>query len=193
MTISADDDADLVGRARAGDADAYAVLVRRHAPMAMRTAALLGAGADVDDVVQEAMVKAYRSLDRFRDGRPFRPWLLRIVAHEAHNAHRSAVRRAAREEREQRQQRLLTSYLGDPSTEIVDREAKEELLRAVARLPHKLRTVVTCRYLLELDEAETAVVLGVPRGTVKSRLSRGLDRLRADLDTAGVGREAGHV
>lgn len=193
MTISADDDADLVGRARVGDADAYAVLVRRHAPMAMRTAALLGAGADVDDVVQEALVKAYTSLDRFRDGRPFRPWLLRIVAHEAHNAHRSAVRRAAREEREQRQQRLLTSYLGDPSTEVMDREAKEELLRAVARLPHKLRTVVTCRYLLELDEAETAVVLGVPRGTVKSRLSRGLDRLRAELDTAGVGREAGHV
>ena len=98
-TISTDDDAALVGRARAGDTDAYAVLVRRHAPMAMRTAALLGAGANTEDVVQEALVKAYRSLGRFREDRPFRPWLLRIVANEAHNAHRSAVRRSAREQR----------------------------------------------------------------------------------------------
>ncbi len=187
MTISADDDAALVGRARAGDPDAYALLVRRHAPMAMRTAALLGAGANTEDVVQEALVKAYRSLDRFRDDRPFRPWLLRIVANEAHNAHRSSVRRTARE------QRILPSDLLDPAGEVIDREAKEQLLGAVGRLPDKLRRVVTCRYLLELDEAETAVVLGVPRGTVKSRLSRGLARLRIELDPHAASREAGHV
>ena len=146
MTISADDDAALVGRARAGDPDAYAVLVRRHAPMAMRTAALLGAGANTEDVVQEALVKAYRSLGRFRDDRPFRPWLLRIVANEAHNAHRSSVRRTAREQRE----RTLPPELLDPAGEVVHREAKEQLLAAVGALPDKLRTVVTCRYLLEL-------------------------------------------
>ena len=99
--ISADDDATLIGRVRAGDTDAYAVLVRRHAPMAMRTAALLGAGSDAEDAVQEALVKAFRSLDSFRTDRPFRPWLLRIVANEARNAHRS-VRRAGREERDAR-------------------------------------------------------------------------------------------
>ena len=186
MTISTDDDAALVGRARAGDPDAYALLVRRHAPMAMRTAALLGAGANTEDVVQEALVKAYRSLDRFRDDRPFRPWLLRIVANEAHNAHRSSVRRTARE------QRLLPRELIDPAVEVEHREAKEQLLGAIGRLPDKLRKVVTCRYLLELDEAETAVVLGVPRGTVKSRLSRGLDRLRTELE-ATQGTEVGHV
>lgn len=187
MTISADDDAALVGRARAGDPDAYAVLVRRHAPMAMRTAALLGAGANSEDVVQEALVKAYRSLDHFRDDRPFRPWLLRIVANEAHNAHRSAVSRSARE------QRAWQPELVDPAAEVVDREAKERLLEEIGRLPDKLRRVVTCRYLLELDEAETAVVLGVPRGTVKSRLSRGLDRLRTELDAAAQDTGVGHV
>ena len=187
MTISADDDAALVGRARGGDPDAYALLVRRHAPMAMRTAALLGAGESTEDVVQEALVKAYRSLDRFRDDLPFRPWLLRIVAHEAHNVHRSRVRRVARE------QRVIPPELLDPAGEVVDREAKEQLLLAVGRLPDKLRAVVTCRYLLELDEAETASVLGVPRGTVKSRLSRGLERLRAELGTASSHTEAGHV
>lgn len=183
MTISTDDasdDADLVGRVRAGDTDAYAVLVRRHARAAMRTARLLGAGSDAEDVVQEALVKAYRSLGSFRADRPFRPWLLRIVANEARNAHRSAVRRAGREER---QARDLWAELLDPAAAVVDREDQARLLAAVAGLPEKHRRVVACRYLLELDEADTAVVLGLPRGTVKSRLSRGLTRLREDLAT----------
>jgi RNA polymerase sigma-70 factor (ECF subfamily) len=182
VTISADDeatqDAALVGRVRAGDTDAYAVLVRRHAPVAMRTAALLGAGSDAEDVVQEALVKAYRSLGSFRTDRPFRPWLLRIVANEARNAHRTAIRRSAREAGSAFPPALL-----DPSAEVVDRAEKERLLAAVGRLPDKLGHVVVCRYLLDLDEASTAVVLGVPRGTVKSRLARGLARLREDLAT----------
>ncbi len=185
MTISADDDAihdaDLVGRVRAGDTDAYAVLVRRHAPVAMRTAVLLGAGSDAEDVVQEALVKAYRSLGSFRTDRPFRPWLLRIVANEARNAHRSSVRRATREQREAR---ALPPELLDPARDVVDQEARGQLLAAVERLPEKLGRVVVCRYLLELDEASTAVVLGLPRGTVKSRLSRALGRLREDLGSS---------
>jgi RNA polymerase sigma factor (sigma-70 family) len=170
----------VIGRVRGGDTDAYAVLVRRHAPMAMRTAVLLGAGADAEDVVQEALVKAYRSLDSFRLDRPFRPWLLRIVANEARNAHRSSARRGGREERDARAP--VRGPL-DPAVEVADRQAHEDLLAAVGRLPDRLGRVVVCRYLLELDEGETAVVLGVPRGTVKSRLSRGLGRLRDDLGT----------
>ena len=166
---------------RDGDTDAYAVLVRRHASIAVRTAALLGAGPDTEDVVQEAWVKAYRSLGSFRVDSPFRPWLLRIVANEARNVHRSSIRRTAREDRSAR---LMAAELIDPSTEVVDREAKERLLTAVGSLPDKLGHVVVCRYLLDLDEASTAVVLGVPRGTVKSRLSRGLSRLREEVDHA---------
>ena len=183
-TISADEkdttDADLVGRVRDGDTGAYAVLVRRHAPIAVRTAALLGAGRDSEDVVQEAWVKAYRSLGSFRLDRPFRPWLLRIVANEARNAHRSSVRRTAREDRTAR---WSPSGLVDPSAEVVDRDAKQRLLAAVQALPDKLGHVVVCRFLLDLDEAATAEVLGVPRGTVKSRLSRGLARLRDEMAT----------
>lgn len=163
---------------RGGDTAAYAVLVRRHAPIAMRTAALLGAGRESEDVVQEAWVKAYRSLGSFRLDRPFRPWLLRIVANEVRNAHRSSTRRTAREDRSARQSPV---ELIDPSAEVVDREAKERLLAAVGALPDKLGHVVVCRFLLDLDEAATAVVLGVPRGTVKSRLSRGLARLRDEM------------
>ena len=187
-TISADDAA-LVARVRSGDLDAYAELVLRHAPIAKRTAVLLGAGADADDVLQEALVKAYRSLDGFRPDAPFRPWLLRIVANETRNHHRAAVRRRARES----SAALLAPTLLDPGEEVADRERKERLLAAISGLPDRLRVVVTCRYLLEMDERETAAVLGLPGGTVKSRLSRGLARLRDQLGAEEHGREAGHV
>lgn len=82
---------------RGGESAAFAVLVRRYGGIARRTAAVLGAGADTDDVVQEAFVKAYGALGTFRDGAPFRPWLLRIVANETRNARRTAGRRAVRE------------------------------------------------------------------------------------------------
>lgn len=168
---------------RSGDHDAYAELVHRHAPMAVRTAALLGAGTEAEDIVQEALVKAFRSLGRYRDGAPFRPWLLRIVANEARNHHRSAVRRGARERSVWVPEGML-----DPGELVAERERLVELMGAVDALPERLRMVVACRYLLDLDEAETAATLGLPRGTVKSRLHRGLARLRTQL--AASGREA---
>ena len=154
---------------RGGDPAAYAVLVRRYGGIARRTAAVLGAGADTDDVVQEAFVKAYRALGTFRDGAPFRPWLLRIVANETRNARRTAGRRAVRE-----------ATLLPPLTEPVeDRQADLELFRTrVEALPEHQRLVIACRFLLDLDETQTAQVLGISRGTVKSRTHRALARLR---------------
>jgi len=175
------EDADLITRAQRGDDDAYGMLVERYQTIAFRTAWLVcGDAAEAEDVAQEAFLKAHAALGRFRSGAPWRPWLLRIVANEARNAHRSSTRRTAREDRSAR---LMPAELIDPSVEVVDRDARERLLAAVDSLPDKLGHVVVCRYLLDLDEAATAVVLGVPRGTVKSRLSRGLARLREDLAT----------
>ena len=96
--ISETTDADLVTEVVAGDAAAFAHLVRRHAPMAKRMAVFWGAGADSDDVVQEAFVKAYAALPRFRSDSEFRPWLLCIVRNETRNLFRGRTRRAAREE-----------------------------------------------------------------------------------------------
>ena len=167
----------------AGDADAYAHLVHRHAPVAVRTAALLGAGADAEDVVQEAFVKAYAALGGLRPGAPFRPWFLRIVANETRNLHRSAGRRSARERRAwQRSERLLLAAPDGPADAVLATERQARIVRGLAQLSATHREVVTCRYLLDLDEAETAAVLGWPRGTVKSRLHRALRHLRADLD-----------
>ena len=172
---------------RDGDPGAYADLVRRHAPVAIRTAALLGAGADAEDVAQEAFVKAYAALGRFRPDAPFRPWLLRIVANETRNLHRSAGRRAAREQRAWAATAPLLLHGagpdgGDVAAAVLGSARREALVAGLGRLSEPHRQVVTCRYLLDLDEAETATVLGWPRGTVKSRLHRALAALRADLE-----------
>ena len=170
----------VLARVRAGDTAAYAELVTRHAPMARRLAVLSGAGSDADDVVQEAFVKAYRSLSSFRDGADFRPWLLRIVVNETRNLHRGRTRRVDRELRVVRASARLES-VADPAEAAVGADRRESLLAAIATLPTDLREIVTCRYLLELTESETAQALAIPHGTVKSRLSRGLARLREEL------------
>ncbi|HCO03013.1 MAG TPA: hypothetical protein DIT48_06580, partial [Actinobacteria bacterium] len=89
------EDHELVERARRGDVHAYEELVRRYQRLALRTAAVITGRDDAPDAAQEAFVKAYRSLDRFREGAAFRPWLLRIVANEAINRVRSNRRSAA--------------------------------------------------------------------------------------------------
>lgn len=166
---------------RAGDAGAYADLVRRHTPVALRTAAVLGAGPDAEDVVQEAFVKAFRALPGFRPGEAFRPWLLRIVANETRNLHRSAGRRAARERTAWQRAEPLLAGGADPASAALGGERRAELVRALGTLSPRHREVVAARYLLDLDEAEAAAVLGVPRGTVKSRLHRALGELAATL------------
>jgi RNA polymerase sigma-70 factor (ECF subfamily) len=182
----------LVERAKTGDVGAYEELVRRYQNIAVRTAwVILGAAAEAEDATQEAFVKAYYALGRFRDGAPFRPWLLQIVTNEARNRRKAAGRRfnLALRSAEQRYPGGPTRRVGyasgdaAPSPEVaaLDAERNEALLAAVNRLREEERLVVVCRYLLGLSEAETAETLSVPRGTVKSRLSRALDRLRADL------------
>lgn len=133
--------------------------------------------------MQEAFVKAYAALGGLRPGAPFRPWFLRIVANETKNLHRSAGRRSARERRAwERSEPLLLADSHDPADSVLDSERKAVLVRGLAGLSADHRDVVTCRYLLDLDEAETATVLGWPRGTVKSRLHRALRRLREGLE-----------
>jgi RNA polymerase sigma-70 factor, ECF subfamily len=180
-------DDELVRRTRQGDLAAYEHLIRRYAQLAHRTAVLL-AGADAEDAMQEAFVKAYRAIGRYRGEAPFRPWLLRIVANEARNSRRSARRRADLPVRIQAAHGTASSSgeaAPSPEEEAFAHELRTTLLAAVQALPERERRVVTCRYLLELSEAETAAVLDLPQGTVKSRLFRGLRRLRTAPGLAG--------
>jgi RNA polymerase sigma factor (sigma-70 family) len=173
------DEDDLIAQARRGDAAAYSTLVRRHQDVAFRTAMLItGHAQDAEDAAQEAFVKAWRALGRFRAGEPLRPWLLTIVANEARNRRRAAGRR---EHLALRAAAALPAAAGEPPAAALDRD---ELAAAIGRLRDDDRVVIGCRYLLDLSETETAAALGVARGTVKSRLSRALDRLRAEVGDA---------
>jgi RNA polymerase sigma factor (sigma-70 family) len=172
------EDVALAERARRGDERAFEELVRMYRDLAFRTAFLLTrSAADAEDAAQMGFVKAWAALPRFRPGAPFKPWLLRIVANEAHNRRRTGQRRA-----ELQLRAIAARPSGDaaPSPEgaALGHESREELLGLVAALDERDRDVVTCRFFLELSEEETAVVLGVRRGTVKSRTSRALARLR---------------
>ncbi len=169
---------ELLARAQSGDADAYAALVRAHQDVAFRTALLITQNAaDAEDAAQEGFVKAWRALARFRTGEPLRPWLLTIVANEARNRRRSAGRRAALALRVARDEGVS----GSAESEALAHESREALLDALSRMRPDDRLVLGCRYLLELSEAETAAALGVAQGTVKSRTSRALARLRGEV------------
>ncbi|MFB7407663.1 RNA polymerase sigma factor [Streptomyces sp. NPDC056202] len=174
-----DDEAAVIARVRAGEPEAYAALVRAYTAVALRAAVACGAGAEAEDVVQQAFFKAYRSLGRFKEGSAFRPWLLRIVVNETRNTVRSAGRQRAVADREADllggEPRIPES--ADPAVAAVERERSRRLLDALDGLGEDHRQVVIHRYLLELDETETAEALGWPRGTVKSRLSRALKKL----------------
>lgn len=145
--------------------------------MAVRVAYLVTRDhTEAQDVAQDAFVKAYQALDRFEDGRAFRPWLLRIVRNEAVNR----VRRRAR----QGQLALRSFQPGpghDPSEAAERRVRSEQLLTALDQLPDPYRQVLTLRFLMELSEEETAETLGIARGTVKSRTSRAMEQLRSVL------------
>jgi RNA polymerase sigma factor (sigma-70 family) len=175
-------EAELVERAKRGDQDAYGELVHAYQGIAFRTAYLLtGSAADAEDAAQDAFVKAYYALGRFRPGAELRPWLLRIVANEARNRRRSAGRRTNLALRAAADP-LSGGAAPSPEANLLASEGQSELLAAVNELPEEQRQVIACRYFLELSEEETAAALGWRKGTVKSRLSRGLARLRERME-----------
>jgi len=182
---AAPDESRLVAAAKGGDTLAYAQLLRRHQAVAFRAASLIaGSAAEAEDATQEACVRAWLALERFRPTAPFRPWLVQIAINEARNGRRAAGRRAG-----------LALRVGDdpagslaaPSAEAetLASEERARLAAAVEELGEDDQLVIAARYFIGLSEAETATALGLRRGTVKSRLSRALGRLRTKLEVMG--------
>jgi RNA polymerase sigma-70 factor (ECF subfamily) len=142
------------------------LLFREHWPRAYRAAQLVtGDAAAAEDIAQEAFLAAVRNLDRFDRRRPFGPWLHRIVVNRAIDWTRARKLRAEVE---------LGDYLPAPAAPERDGTA----LARIAELPAEHRAVVVLRYVLEYTPGEIAELLDLPRGTVNSRLRRGLDRMR---------------
>jgi RNA polymerase sigma-70 factor (ECF subfamily) len=175
------DEAQHIADARKGDLNAFEELVRIYQHDALRLAYLLVRDhGEAEDVAQEALVKAYRAMGRLRPEASFRPWLLAIVRNEASNRRRSRGRRLRLIERVGSEP-SAGDAAPSPETAVVSRTESDDLVSAVDRLPEKHRLVVVCRYFLGLSETETAEVLGIPPGTVKSRCSRALQQLKTTI------------
>ena len=159
--------------AQAGSAEAAEALFRHHWRPAYRAAYLVVRdGYAAEDIVQEAFLAALRALDRFDRRRPFGPWLHRIVVNRAIDWSRArALRREVGE----------TFEPDRPGTQLTSDSYSDEVASALSALPPEQRAVVVLRYVLGYTPGEIAKLLGFPRGTVNSRLRRGLDRLAAEL------------
>jgi RNA polymerase sigma-70 factor (ECF subfamily) len=166
-------DRSLIGGALGGSEADLELLFRRHWPRAYRAAFLIVHDhAAAEDVAQEAMVAAIRRLDRFDRRRPFAPWLGAIVTNRAIDCLRA---RSSRHEVSGAELELPGS-----APEPLGRYS-EDLMTALADLSPEHRTVVVMRYVLEYTPGEIARALGLPRGTVNSRLRRALDVLESQL------------
>jgi len=157
----------LVRAAQRGDAAAVEALFRAHWPAAYRAAWFVVRDEQAaEDIAQEAFLAAVAALDRFDRRRPLAPWLKTIVARRAIDALRA---------------RNVRREVGDAALEVLPAPERAEdsgdLGDALATLPDDQRTVVVLRHVLELTPGEIARLIDVPRGTVNSRLRRGLDAL----------------
>ena len=160
-----------VRAAQAGSASDLEALFRHHWPSAYRAAYLVVHDpAAAEDIVQEAFLSAIRALDRFDRRRPFGPWLHRIVMNRAIDWTRArALRREVGDE-----QLAVTPARAEPPPDDLDTET----MSALATLSPDHRAVVVLRHVLDYSPGEIADLLELPRGTVNSRLRRGLDALQ---------------
>ena len=178
-----DTEHELIERAKRGDAGAFEAIVTRYQDLAFRTAYVItGDAAEAEDAASTGFLKSYYALARFRSGAPLRTWLLKIVANEARNRRTAAHRHptlalSAVEDRPSAEPAL------SPEAAALAEEQRRSLLAAVDGLREEDRLVIAYRYFLDLSEAEIAEALGCARGTVKSRLSRALGRLRERMST----------
>jgi RNA polymerase sigma-70 factor, ECF subfamily len=165
----------LVREAQRGSADALEELFRRYWRRAHRAAFLVvGDASAAEDIAQESFLAAVRALDRFDRRRPFGPWLHRITVNRAIDFARARALRAER----------AFSAAREGAAPQPD-GISDQLVGALQQLTPEHRAVVVLRYVLDYTPGEIGEILGLPRGTVNSRLRRGLDRLRPALEEDG--------
>ncbi|HLO30776.1 MAG TPA: RNA polymerase sigma factor [Anaerolineales bacterium] len=170
------DESTLIRDAANGDTRAWEPLVLAHQEAVFRLSyLLLGDPDEAEDIAQETFLRAWNHLERFDPARPLRPWLLTIASHLASNRRRSAGRYLSALTRAFRNEPVASSSLEEKSTQ---RMEANDLWKAVKNLSMPDQQIIYLRYFLDLSVTETAQVLSVAEGTIKSRLSRALERLR---------------
>ncbi|MBX5464185.1 MAG: sigma-70 family RNA polymerase sigma factor [Clostridia bacterium] len=178
----------LLERARAGDVAAFEELIRPELGRAYATAARLAGRQEAEDLVQEAALRAFRSLGGFRGGCRFGTWLYRIVVHLCADHARRQGRRAGLVEplEAETAEPRPRGTAGDPEAELLAAERHRLVEAALASLPPGYRLVVLLRDVEGLSYEEVAELAGLPLGTVKSRVFRARRLLRQRLAGAGL-------
>jgi len=196
----AETDEHLLGRLRAGDRSVFGTLVRRYErELYGYLRRYVGDDDLADDVFQNTFVAVFRKIGQYEPGRAARPWLYAIATNQAIDAMRkrsrqgdrvSDARTAPDEEGEPRSLFELAAAPGPDPRELADRAEQAERVRAaVAKLPELLRQVVVLAYFQGMKYKDIADVLGIPVGTVKSRLHAATTKLTEDWMAAEAGRD----
>jgi RNA polymerase sigma-70 factor (ECF subfamily) len=186
--IEPGDEAALVVAAQGGDESAFTEIVRRYQRVVYRVAyGMTRNASDADDLSQETFVRAYQALGRFRVGEPLQPWLSRIAVNLAYSLFRRRKRRPETSLEPLMESGEQWAAAGnDPSEETAERERSAQLDQAFAELSPEHQAVLVLRVVQDLSYEEIAATLGVPAGTVMSRLSRARAELKSRL-TARIG------
>jgi len=180
-------EADLIRRCRAGETACYEPLVRAYEAPALRIAlSMLGDADDARDAVQDAFVKAYQSLARFDEERPFAPWFFRILRNRCRDALRSRKPNVELSVLDQSREALAAGDSGDPERVHERTAARERLWRALGTIADEHREVLVLKELQGFRYAEIAKILGVPEGTVASRLYHARKALKDALLAQGA-------
>jgi len=181
----------LILKASNGELDAFNELVLQYQDLAYHHAyALLGDPAQAEDATQESFIKAFQALNTMR-GVSFRGWLLKIVTNSAYDLMRRAQRhptQALYPEDENGEEVESAAWLVDPTSDVQDiveeHERSSQIYQALDQLPEAFRSVLTLIDVNDMDYTEAAEVLGVPLGTVKSRLARARLQMRGKLSSS---------
>lgn len=170
-------EAEAIRLCQEGSPDAFRHLVEQHQNTLYGTAVLMTGDRSVaEEHVQEAFLSAWRGISRFQRGRPFKPWIVRILVNRIVSSRRRNVAPTAPLEDAER-----VTGPADVLESAMSAERRDEVQAALGRLSPRHHQVVVLRYFAELSVSEVAAALGVREGTVKSRLSRALSRLREEL------------
>jgi RNA polymerase sigma-70 factor (ECF subfamily) len=180
--LRAGSDSDLIGRARAGDERAFRDLVERYEPQVAATVVgMLGPGDEAEDVGQETFIRLYRSLERFRGESSLGTYVTRIAINLSLTALKRRKRWTSRFVSQDHREREFPEASWDPRGVLDSEETACTVRAAVERLAPNHRAVVVLRMIDGYSTRETAEILGIPAGTVMSRLARAMDRLEGEM------------
>ena len=179
------EESDLIRRAQGGDVDAFEQLIEAHQAALFRMIRAITANVDdAEDALQETLLHAHRALPRFRGDASLSTWLHRIALNTTRNWLRSQTR-ASSERIGRRLARVGAEPEPRPEEELLARERRAIMRDAILKLPDHYRDAILLRHYRDMSYADIGQVLGIPVGTVRSRIAQGRRLLLEELEKSG--------